>query len=821
MEAIGAGANVATFVVIAAQLSKILYTTFHGIKDGPDAVRRVAGHMQQLHGVLEQLRLSPLAVHDDALVGHITLCIKDLNHLADDVGKLQFLPSEQRTGRLWKRFKCFLDKEKLDDIRDQLIQHTSTLSLRHSILQSNAISKTLSTAYLATQSIEVLNQKMIQQTQGHATELNALGQNMQCLLTSQTDTLQSNLSSIQSNISSVSHSNSNAMLDVLNEIKTLVISNSSRESNQQEGSIDCAPGRRDNPSRGTGAGEDFRQDSSLNDSLLRTVTRLCDLVKLKNRTFDVHEEYDSEAEDIIEDLQTLLSQTRRYGDLSKTAPVSPVVLRREMRRFNQAFGQFTLAVNAEGQRNKRNPRMTTTQDQINTEFHITDIGKLSFRTIKRTRIAPLVAEENRKRKEIYSDHDMVITFIPYDTKKLNMIMASTFQRSSWGNAAPSISRLDINRVLPKGSLVFEVVRNGDLRALQIMLQNGEASLRDHDEFGANLLMYSVKQPELCKFLLSTNSFDLDHVGDYMGVNNFSSSISTTILNVPLVKHSTNIYRLLLEAGADPTIRGFDTHSGLERALATHSGENMRDIWYITQKYYFDSYFNDTRLKASRALLVACLYPDFCSKEKFSFFGELGADFSITDYQGCSCLHLYFMGFYYKNKLKSLDSIKCLLDNGADPCACDREGVSVSESAYEKKGYLGQRLSSFPGDLWDRALHDCGYDIAEFRRPRHQRIADYNRNYTREDFALLWQGHEDECPYWNDTPWPRSTTAMNLTVAATARARAYQRSRQTSTSKHLSAQLRVRSKTYRQARFRRLRRIYLNIPVLSRDQSVKH
>ncbi|KAI1300453.1 hypothetical protein F5Y03DRAFT_228573 [Xylaria venustula] len=364
MDALGASANAAAFVVIAAQLSKALYAAFRSIKDGPDAVRKVTSHMQQLHGVLEQLKLSPLAAHDDALVGHITLCIKDLNQLADAVMRLQFLPSEQKTGRLWKRFKCFLDEKKLDDIRDQLIQHTSTLSLRHSILQSNAISKTLSNAYLATQSIEALNEKMIQQTQGHASELNTLSQNIQYLLTSRTDTLQSNLSSIHTsieNVFSVSYSKSDAILNVLNEIKDLVISNSPGEINQQEKSIDRDPDRRDNPRRGTGVEEDIRQDSSPNDSLIRTVTRLCHLVRLKNRTFDIHEEYDSEAEDIIEDLQTLLDQIRRYSDLSKEAPVSRGLLRREIRRFNQAFGQFRLVVNTEGQRNKRNLRMATTR----------------------------------------------------------------------------------------------------------------------------------------------------------------------------------------------------------------------------------------------------------------------------------------------------------------------------------------------------------------------------------------------------------------------------------------------------------------------------
>ncbi|KAI3340872.1 hypothetical protein F4824DRAFT_516118 [Ustulina deusta] len=517
MEAFGAGANVAAFLVVAAQLSKVLYTTFCGIKDGPDAVREVTSHMQQLHGVLEQLKLSPLAAHDDALVGHIALCVKDLNQLADDVMKLQFLPGEQKTGRLWKRFKCFLDEKKLDNIRDQLLLHTNTLGFRHSVLQSNAIYKTLSNARLATQSIEALSEKLTQQAQGHSSEFNTLGRGIQGLLTSQTDTLQSNISSIQAsieNVSSVSNSNTNTMLNVLDEIKNLVISHSPRGSNQQEQEIDCAPGHHSNPGRGASAVD----EPGSNNSLIHTIMRLCDLIKLKNRTFDVHEECDSEAEDIIEDLQTLLNLARRHGNtVQRGFEVSASVLRSEFRRFNQAFGQFRLAVNAEGQqRNERAPCTSITQKQTYAEVQVADLGSLSLRISKRTQASGTVAEDTQHEAR-YFDHAMVVTFMPYDPKKFNMIVASTLQRSIWENASPPISRLDINRVLPTGSPVFEIVRNGRLQALRVMLQNGEASLRDHDEFGANLLMYSTKAPEVCKFLLSTNAFDLDQIALDRGV----------------------------------------------------------------------------------------------------------------------------------------------------------------------------------------------------------------------------------------------------------------------------------------------------------------
>ncbi|KAI0805511.1 ankyrin [Xylaria sp. FL0064] len=745
MEALGAGANVAAFVVVAAQLSKVLYTTFISIKDGPGAVRRVTNHMQQLHRVLEQLKLSPLIAHDDTLIEHIALCVKDLNQLADDVMKLQVLPGEQRTGRLWKRFWCFLDEKKLDEIRDQLIQHTSTLSLRHSVLQSNAIYQTLSNARLATRSIDALNEKVIQRTQEHATEFNTLNHNVQCLLESQTDTLRSNLSSIQASIegiASVSHINSDTMLDVLNEIKALVTNKASQEDSKRGQGFWCAPDQHSNSSRETGVVENPEEISPNND-LIRTVTRLCDLIKLKNQTYNVHEEYDSEAEDIIEDLQTLLLLARRYGNTpNKAHEVDPAVLRSEIRRFNLAFAQFRLTINAEGQRwNERALFRAITQKQTYAEIQVTDLGTLTLRVTKRTQASSTIVEDTRPHGARYSDHAMVVTFMPYDPSKFNMIVASTLQRNFWGNAAPSISRLDVNRVLPRDAPVFEVIRQGRLEKFREMLQNGEASLRDHDEFGANLLMYSAYNAELCKFLLSTNSFDLDHVGGDAGVmHRTDASYLRCVLD--LVFPGCDCSRLLLEAGVDPTFQ-IEGRTFIERKLSDGYYDDVRVFWNLASRYhYFDSYFCNAKI-VSQALLAVCRHVDHDFNEKVSLFLELGADIATRDSLGCSCLHIYlrylklFKGFIFI--LDLLERIIHVLNNSADPYSCDNEGVSVSQVAYENRSLYSKKvMGSMLGDIWDSALHSCGYDIAEFRQ-HHQRKPDYIQYYVREDFLLLWHG----------------------------------------------------------------------------------
>lgn len=69
----------------------------------------------------------------------------------------------------------------------------------------------------------------------------------------------------------------------------------------------------------------------------------------------------------------------------------------------------------------------------------------------------------------------------------HMIVASIFQRETELDVSSSISQITVNRVLPYDSRVFQVIKDGDLRELRRMLGNGEASLRDHDEYGASLL----------------------------------------------------------------------------------------------------------------------------------------------------------------------------------------------------------------------------------------------------------------------------------------------------------------------------------------------
>ncbi len=116
---------------------------------------------------------------------------------------------------------------------------------------------------------------------------------------------------------------------------------------------------------------------------------------------------------------------------------------------------------------------------------------------------------------------------------------------------------------------------------------------------------------------------------------------------------------------------------------------------------------------------------------------------MRDSRGRSCLHICLRHLKLSHYIESqLYRVKYLLDNKADPYACDKEGVYVSDIAYENRNsWAEDRRSSAVGDLWDSALHRPGYGIAGFQQ-QHQRKAKYTPWYTRRDFKTLWRGIGD-------------------------------------------------------------------------------
>lgn len=89
-----------------------------------------------------------------------------------------------------------------------------------------------------------------------------------------------------------------------------------------------------------------------------------------------------------------------------------------------------------------------------------------------------------------TDYVSTISFLPGHSQRFHMLVASSLQREVFKGNVSSISSLTVNRVLPAVSRIFRLVEEGRIVEFQEMLREGQASLRDHDEYGASLLFVS-------------------------------------------------------------------------------------------------------------------------------------------------------------------------------------------------------------------------------------------------------------------------------------------------------------------------------------------
>ncbi|KAI1410600.1 ankyrin [Hypoxylon sp. FL1857] len=782
MEAIGAGANLLAFVLFALKSAKTAYETLSAIKDGPQIVKQVANTVNQLCWILENIKESRVSAEDVSLLGHLRICREDLELAASWIEKLQISSIERQSGRLWRRLKCFLSEKDLERFNTQLIGHVTTLNLRLQGTSSNIVHELRHDHVQFEQTIGALSETVQTQTCVQETNFSSLRQGISDALNTQSETIRTGLDTLHGSIAaltSMSQPQGQSMLDLLQEIKGLIIT-STQPNQAYAAESSCAESILSPAS----PSESRNQETTDEDTeLIDSIDRLCDLVHDKGRIIDTYSDDNEESRGIIQNLQTILQSASERGQVinwntthSKPGESSKEEFKRISRRFERAFDQYRIAVNQGVTIRKCSSDKVMKRIRGYQEIRM-KVGTLAlmFDHCKWSKKA--VNPGRDLSEDAHSDYTISCTFLPDDPRRFHMLVGSTFQREIERGAVSSISRLAVNRVLPPESRVFKVVLDGDLHELQRMLRDGEASLRDHDEDGASLLSYSMLQPTVCKYLLE-NGLDVDHViwGDPYTDTNTDTNVTrhpwcALQLSVGcMVSRPDDIdtflriqsfCRILLEAGADPTLDVGELGSFLSMASILGSPELKRLAWNPELTGYAASIKTFTE-KGVPLLLFLLRHGLGDNLEGYKELLNLGADIHARDPEFRTCLHLYFKkpplfidSHEHRRKkqfMRAFKTLEMLIERGADPQACDSNGDSVSDYAYDAG--RASLMGSCVGDLWDSVLQSSGREISEFRTQDCPRIAIYNSRYSRNDFEFLWKGREHLCPYWDDSPWPR-------------------------------------------------------------------
>jgi hypothetical protein len=136
MDALSAGAGAVAFITLALQSTKVLYEIISAIRDCPKHVQDLGHDVEQLRSILGRLAQYQALLQDDQSLAVLTQrCSDDISLYVCRLQKMRISPTEQRTGKIWKKLKAAISEKDLDAMRFSIHRYVSSLSLQISIVQ--------------------------------------------------------------------------------------------------------------------------------------------------------------------------------------------------------------------------------------------------------------------------------------------------------------------------------------------------------------------------------------------------------------------------------------------------------------------------------------------------------------------------------------------------------------------------------------------------------------------------------------------------------------------------------------------------------------
>ncbi|KAI1060950.1 hypothetical protein LB507_010146 [Fusarium sp. FIESC RH6] len=703
MEAIGAGASTLAFVLLALKSAKILNESLSSIKDAPRIVIEPLEDIKFLQSVLERLSQCTLQHASISTVDSLTQtlqgCTTELSSIEGRLAKFLQDTVSSRSRRMYKGVLAYIKKEDLENARRRVRDKSTQINLYLGLLQAQSMS-----------------------------ELSSKADNQ---ATATTGILE----------------------EILNEVSRL----------HARISHEPAIGKEEHTDVADDAILDNLEALKICSELDSSISRLSTLVDHDGLSLDAED-----AEQIIDDLRKFVVVAREKSAANaklKTsdaynigAESSTKLVGRDLKLIEGLIiSAPIIAINKSVASSRKllshlPQGVIIKQKRIREQIDV-DQGYLTISTNKRRRIC--VAAPKNSSEDASTFRDVVANIVFRPSNSPWMFSVSLSQGQLFDPSIQSIPRISVCRIIPNDSPVFDLVKRGLLDDFRSLLQEGKASLRDHDEQGMPLLHYAATASvEMCKFLIESGA-DVDEMGENTG---------TALSRIAgLDRHDTTL--LLLENMADPTL----SYPGWDNPLYTACSLDLPSAeLFLRHGRHFTLHDQESHdLNGRTRLHQICMAETKSTSKKkaLEMLTVAGANLSARvvkswspdDHQtlGFTCLHSLVYKAHRSRDRDELEALVFLIRQGADVFSVDHHQHSVSMRAYlpnDNDNHYSSK-GSYRGDLWDAALSICGYDISE-HRAMYPRVPRYNKGYRRMDFERLWQGHEISCPYWDDEQYPK-------------------------------------------------------------------
>lgn len=336
--------------------------------------------------------------------------------------------------------------------------------------------------------------------------------------------------------SSMSKDQATLMTGMLAQMMELIESNTTAQKVQASGIIEELDENQNTLSAHHAGTANAQKEAAnaMEEQLMESITRLSQLVDEKEQTTDIFDENWQSSEAIIDDMSVILKAAVLRADVLADPSSGNCTeckdkfssFSKHLKRFNKGFAANTLKLNSTGAEvveiigiadqdidTRIDQTLTTKRKRAIYEaeqhsvYHTVelDCGTISLNYRKRVRkcncdqtsssICQSCSQSGTKSggngRTAQDQCITSVTFLPKGGQGRPMFVASEhIFKALFSGKTSTFSYLAVNQIILSDSRVFQLVKEGQLHDLRVMLQDGEATLRDHDEGGASLLFVS-------------------------------------------------------------------------------------------------------------------------------------------------------------------------------------------------------------------------------------------------------------------------------------------------------------------------------------------